>query len=413
TPFEIAGCYLGYKSTSYNYNTVSGNYSAGGVYNNGGTFKMTGGSFRNNRASGTYSAGAVYLNSGTFEMTAGNIGSSSTSYANYATNSSGNSVGGVYVNTNGNISLGGSAYIYNNQTYNRYTGNLYFASATKSATIVSPFTSSAHINIYRTASVTTKPDGSPITSGFSAQNGSAVPTSYFYVDMTLSSGAVDYCILPENGEAYLYYLDPVTNWENAVNTSSASDPKTVKLFANWTAGSNTSYTTAFSVNSNSTSKPFYQGTLNVPTGSYVILDLNGWTVSRGLTAAKARSNGYVLGVRGGTLKIIDSSAGKNGIIKGGSSNSATVGSGIHVSSGTLTLEGGRIMDNYSSYGVYINGTSVINLGGDIGVYNNKNTSNNAANLFMSSDSNLINIVSPLTSEREIGITRTSPYDFTK
>lgn len=412
--FEMKGGYIGYSSSAYN--TVSGSYSAGGVYNNGGKFTMTGGSFRNNRATNTYSAGAVYVNSGTFAMTAGYIGSSSTSYANYATNSAGNSVGGVYVNTNGKISLGGTAFIYNNQTYNRYTGNLYFVNPNTSATVISPFASGARINVYRTKSVTTKPDGSAMTSGFAAQNGeSALSTNYFAADVTLSTGATDYRIIHENGEAYLYYLDPVTNWEIAVNTSSASDPKTVKLFANWKAGSNSNYTTAFSVNSNGSSYPFYQGTLNVPTGRSVILDLNGYTLSRELTAAKARANGYVLGVRGGTLKIIDSSTGKGGIIRGGSSNSTTVGSGIYVYSGTLTLEGGRIMENYGSYGVYVNSSSVLNLGGDIGVYNNKNTSNNPANIFLSLDSNLINIVSPLneTLKREIGITRTIPYEFTK
>lgn len=412
--FEMKGGYIGYSSSAYN--TATGNYSAGGVYSNGGTFTMTGGSFRNNRATGTYSAGGVYVNSGTFAMTAGYIGSSSTSYANYATNSAGNSVGGVYVNTNGKISLGGTAFICNNQTYNRYTGNLYFVNPNTSATVVSPFASGARINIYRTASVTTKPDGSAMTNGFGAQNGENVlSTNYFYADVTLATGAVDYRIIHENGEAYLYYLDPVTNWEIAVNTSSASDPKTVKLFANWKAGTNSNYTTAFSVNSNGSSYPFYQGTLNVPTGRSVILDLNGYTLSRELTAAKARANGYVLGVRGGTLKIIDSSAGKSGIIRGGSSNSKTVGSGIYVYSGTLTLEGGRIMENYGSYGVYVNSSSVLNLGGDIGVYNNKNTSNNPANIFLSLDSNLINIVSPLNEElkREIGITRTIPYEFTR
>ena len=409
--FEMTGGYIGYSSSAYN--TATGNYSAGGLYNNGGTFTMTGGSFRNNRVTGTYSAGGVYVNSGTFTMTAGYIGSSSTSYANYATNSAGNSVGGVYVNTNGKVSLGGTAFICNNQTYNRYTGNLYFVNPNTSATIVSSFASGARINIYRTANVTTKPDGSAMTNGFVEKNGSALSTSYFYADVTLASGAVDYRIIHENNEAYLYYLDPVTNWEIAVNTSSASDPKTVKLFANWKAGSNTNYTTAFSMNSNGSSYPFYQGTLNVPTGRSVVLDLNGYTLSRELTAAKARANGYVLGVRGGTLKIIDSSTGKSGVIRGGSSNSASVGSGIYVYSGTLTLEGGRIMDNYGSYGVYINSSSVFNLGGDIGVYNNKNASNNPANIFLSLDSNLINIVSPLTSEREIGITRTVPYEFTK
>lgn len=79
--------------------------------------------------------------------------------------------------------------------------------------------------------------------------------------------------------------------------------------------------------------------LNVPSGKTVTLDLNGHTLSRGLTNSAAAAYGYVI-KNEGTLTITDSAGG--GTITGG--NNAGDGGGIY-NTGTLTLNGGTITGN--------------------------------------------------------------------
>ena len=94
----------------------------------------------------------------------------------------------------------------------------------------------------------------------------------------------------------------------------------------------------------------------------VTLDLNGHTISRALTEAKAAGN--VISIQdGGNLTITDSSADKTGVITGG--NNIGNGGGI-INNGILTLKSGSIIGNSCIEGK-VDGTSYYGTGG--GIYN--------------------------------------------
>ena len=95
--------------------------------------------------------------------------------------------------------------------------------------------------------------------------------------------------------------------------------------------------------------------LRIPTGKEVTLDLNGYTLNRGLT--ECRDLGSVIRVEpGATLTVKDSSNKNSGVITGGASWN---GGGI-CNHGTLTVEGGTISGNKSLHNTY---------GGGGGIYN--------------------------------------------
>ncbi|MCR5168691.1 MAG: hypothetical protein K6C13_15975 [Oscillospiraceae bacterium] len=96
--------------------------------------------------------------------------------------------------------------------------------------------------------------------------------------------------------------------------------------------------------------------LTVLSDKNVILDLNGYTIDRALTAEK--DYGYVIfvGIRG-TLTIKDSRTG--GIITGG--KNTRVGGGIYNNGGTINIEGGSITGNTAKYD-YSNGGGIYNEG---------------------------------------------------
>ena len=156
-------------------------------------------------------------------------------------------------------------------------------------------------------------------------------------------------------------------WNTAVNASSSSNKVYVKLGSNWTADSSTGN---FGSGTN-----FVSGSISVPAGKNVNLDLNGKTISRGLTAKRA--GGQVLTVYG--VLDIKSSVGE-GIVTGGfgeggggvllssthanltlnsgatiSNNQANTGGAVYVTGGAnLTLNGGKISENK----VYVSGGGV-------------------------------------------------------
>ena len=95
--------------------------------------------------------------------------------------------------------------------------------------------------------------------------------------------------------------------------------------------------------------------LRIPTGKTVTLDLNGFTLNRGLT--ECRDLGSVIRVEpGATLTLKDSSNNNSGTVTGGASWN---GGGI-CNHGTLTVEGGTISGNKSLHNTY---------GGGGGIYN--------------------------------------------
>jgi len=136
----------------------------------------------------------------------------------------------------------------------------------------------------------------------------------------------------------------------ALRTAIDTDGATIKLNQNIEAGSS-------------------DVTLMVSSGKKVILDLNGYTIDRGLSnvTVSSTTGAPVINVQG-ELTIKDSSAEGNGMITGG--NNVASGGGIHVySGGTLNLDGGHISGNTSSGngtagGVQVEGTFNMN-GGSI------------------------------------------------
>lgn len=104
--------------------------------------------------------------------------------------------------------------------------------------------------------------------------------------------------------------------------------------------------------------------LVIPANKNIVLDLQGYTLSRSLT--EATSNGYVVKVAGGaTVTIQDTSEGEKGKITGGWNNSQ--GGGIY-NDGTLTLKditvtGNKSTGGYGGGGIYSSGGSTITIDG--------------------------------------------------
>ena len=96
--------------------------------------------------------------------------------------------------------------------------------------------------------------------------------------------------------------------------------------------------------------------LVIPAGVTVTLDLNGHTLSRGLTTET--NYGFVIKVEG-TMTLIDSSNSGTGVVTGGLSSGSN-GGGVTVNSGgSFTLSGGIITGNTAPYGGGVN----VNSGG--------------------------------------------------
>lgn len=147
-----------------------------------------------------------------------------------------------------------------------------------------------------------------------------------------------------------------TQWTNALAKSKANKALiTVKLGANWTAVSNTNFTTSFGGSSDALDEftnPFYCGALCVYSGANIVLDLNGYSLNRNLfTSANINNSsddlingGRVITVNGGTLEVTD--GGSGGQITGG--RAATEGGGVLLLGGAnFTLSSGIIRNNKS------------------------------------------------------------------
>ena len=150
--------------------------------------------------------------------------------------------------------------------------------------------------------------------------------------------------------------------------------------------------------------------LTVGNSKTVTLDLNGWTIDRGLTNSVAVSNGYVILVESGsTLTIKDT--GGNGTIKGG--NNTGNGGGIY-NNGTLNIQGGRITGNKVADGqnggaIYNNGTLTM----QGAPYITGNTANGTANnIYLPAAHPTITISAALSNTTAIGITMETRGVFT-
>lgn len=125
--------------------------------------------------------------------------------------------------------------------------------------------------------------------------------------------------------------------------------------------------------------------LMIPADKNITLDLAGFTLDRGLAESAAAAEGNVITVKG-TLTLIDSSAGKTGLVTGG--NNTGSGGGIH-NEGVLNLEGGAICGNATQQwggGVYLAQNAKLNLSG--GVIENNRCVNNGGGIHISESATL-------------------------
>ncbi|MDE6597344.1 MAG: hypothetical protein K2K60_01730 [Clostridia bacterium] len=184
--------------------------------------------------------------------------------------------------------------------------------------------------------------------------------------------------------------DQAAIWAEAIKYSK-DNGKTVRLNlkTDWTAtgnssatsfgtdtGAGTSFTTNITGNS-LTSGSGYAGSILVPSGAKVILNLNGHTIDRGTPAHQALSIGGAIYVMG-TLEVRDDSfqydtnGYDKGVIKGGQSGyggaiGVAAGATLTVNGGTFTLNaasvaGGAIYSHSSMANITVNGGYFINNG---------------------------------------------------
>ena len=152
----------------------------------------------------------------------------------------------------------------------------------------------------------------------------------------------------------VYYVAGISSWMSIVELSLANPESQVValLRSQWTANSTHSF---------GTGTGFSEGRIYIPAGANILLDLNGYTINRGLTSMI--ENGNVFYVKG-ALEITDTSISKDGKITGGNTNFR--GGGIWVyDKGSLTLSGGTITGNTAGLagGVYCaDGTFIMNGG---------------------------------------------------
>ena len=298
----------------------------GGVLVNG-TFTMSGGEIRSCSANGDGGGVSVCNRFGaTFTMSGGTI-----------CGCSANGNGGVYVD--GTFNVSGKPVISGNKKGDA-ENNVVFASnhSTKTINVTGELTTGA--SIYVTAG---KGDAVAVGGGYTLK---AEDAEYFHSD---SDGLASALVTEDNTKKVKF----VGAWVALQSKlDSASTSKT----------SPTTITLSGDVKADSTDTA-----LEVPAGKYVILNLNGNTINRGLKGKNAVSGGNVITVNG-NLTLTDSSTGEPGTITGGKTTGN--GGGVYVDSGTFTMSGGTISGcstdgDGDGGGVYVNGGEFTMSGGTI------------------------------------------------
>ncbi|MGN0823786.1 MAG: hypothetical protein ACI4MB_01815, partial [Candidatus Coproplasma sp.] len=343
--------------------------------------------------------------------------------------------GGVEVCWTGNVAaplyMGGSALVTGNKNIKNQDSDIYGTSAVQMIEIVSPLTATGKTGFQR-------PGVGDFSVNFVKYMRSADPAEYF------TSTDPMYVYKYETGEAGLYTNDNAMNWEYAIRASVEGNKKQIifKLVSDWTAESgmfgtdstNTAYT-----NDNGDGK----GGLNVPSNADIIVDLNGYTLDRGLEAAI--SEGYIFRIYG-FLTVRDTSKEGNGIITGGfnSYNSSTIsaqssvfyvysGAKLNIEGGTITgnhatgssssvittqytnapitITGGKIMGNYGgdlnsdsgAGAIYITNSNIVNLSGSPIILDNKHNRGYDCDIRFSGTGIYVQIVGSFTSKAKIGV----------
>ncbi|MDE7158593.1 MAG: hypothetical protein K2N74_03375, partial [Clostridiales bacterium] len=391
-------------------NSATKGTNAGAIYTAASiVITMSGGEIKGNTG---LTAGAIYFSSSgvTLNMSGGSITGNTGPY-------------GVYFASSLTFRMGGDVPISGNVTTGNVERNIYMASGV--ITITAPLKAGNKYDV-------TKPAVGPVTANFGAHNPTVKPSDVFTSGSTAyrvindKYGKLDSGASATSEATFLHISNNDLNWMYLVGVSNNANPSTFTMFANWTAATHSNYKFSFNAGTYTADTDYYYyGALQVPSGKNVIIDLNGYTINRPLTAVYA-TYGYVLRVFG-KVEITDSSAGGTGVLKGGWI-SGSFGAGVHLLSGatlkitggtiqdnkgngvyatgnnTVEMTGGRITANTTGYGLYIAAANVtFNLGGSAKI--DGNTNGSAANIFLHANFERINIISKLTGGTAFGVTR--------
>ena len=307
-----------------------------GVFVNGGTFEMSGGSISDNEAIGpTGSGGAVYVYNGSFDMSRN---------ATINNNQSSMDAGGVYVGST--FSVSGSPTITGNTVSG--TANNVYLPRTKTITIGTGGLSGGTIGV--TAEAMTANGTARITD-------IDVPGAANKFTSDISLYSVEENIATNDGGTAVFLSDV----EVAYKTTSSAQGKKLGSFEFASKTKGTEITLLKDITPTTASGVSWPIVCDWTTCT---LDLNGHTIDRKLSTDT--DEGQVIVVKDkGNLTIKDSSAGADGT--GGTGNitggydsgngmSGNSGGGIYVENGSLTLESGNISKNKAAKdggGVYL------------------------------------------------------------
>ncbi len=306
---------------------------------------------------------------------------------------------GITVYSLSKLNLGGSVAIYNNINAAGEQSNVELQSEEMKIGIVSQLSTSIKIGVTRLAS-------GVLTEGY-GQSGNEVNAETYFESEHPYYGVVNEGT-GEDREAALLSYDSATSWEYAIRMSLkyGGQPYVCKLYYDWDAADHSSYKTAFGAGTNSTSGYYYYGSLLVPRGANVILDLNGCKIDRRLVEKDiSYSGGYVFYLTGG-LQIIDSSAEKNGKIVGGYGTTAGVAY-VTGANGSLEVNDVELTGNKGSNGIYVASGSKLSLGGNVKIHDNVTSAGVQANVYFANASDVIGIVSAFGADAKVGITKTT------
>ncbi|MDO5329550.1 MAG: leucine-rich repeat protein [Coriobacteriia bacterium] len=276
--------------------------------------------------------GAVYFDGGSLNLNDCTIGKETTP------NKANENGAGVYVATNdhSHLKISGNLDIRNNKKRDNSSSNVYLGTGSK-------------IEIDEEVGIDEK-----LKVGVSCQQ---VPTVENPVTIVIGHG--------EDFEKFLADDEGWKTLNNAGNICLTKDWMTFK-------GLQSQFDNASTDSENPTTIKLYcdvvaessEAGLNLPENRYVILDLKGYKIDRGLTSPK--DDGYVIS-NSGDLTIIDSNTkGDIGLITGG--NNEENGGGIHCSPySALTINGGHVLIGGNHSGA--DGGAISSEGGKVNIQN--------------------------------------------
>lgn len=330
-------------------NTNTERFGAG-IFIEGGTANISSCTIKNNE--GRNQGGGIYVNAGEVTVTNTKI-TGNKSWAN-ATGA------GVHLK-GGTLTIDGGEITGNIGTKDNYMGvGLYYEGGTLNIKGAVTITDNCHKSSSTKISNVYLPKNKTITVTGSLE-GSSIGVTLETTTGVITNG------LEGNGDASCFTSD---NTNYIVELTDDNEAIIHKEYVCKNITTNVRYETleaaVNAANNGNTIVPLKD--INLTTGLYIpankeiVLDLQGYTLSRSLT--QATGSGYVVKVAGGaTVTIQDTSEGEKGKITGGWNNSQ--GGGIY-NDGTLTLKdiivtGNKSTGGYGGGGIYSSGGSTITI----------------------------------------------------